>query len=223
MELRTLIRPLELRAADGGPLRAVGHAAVFNTWTDIGDPMTYGFREQVAPGAFTNTLANDDVVALFNHDMNMLLGRKSAGTLSLSIDDSGLFYDVELPDTTVGRDVGTLLQRGDVRGSSFGFQVIRHDVSYADDGARLRTILEARLFDVSPVTMPAYPTTDAQLRSIVDLAGLPSVHEARVADDEVVDEETVETVEAAPVPVCETNSAGYCHWLWRVRYNSVRP
>ncbi len=141
--------------------RIVGHASVFGQEADIGG----WFREKVAAGAFRRALAEDDVRALFNHDPNIVLGRNRAGTLKLTEDEVGLAYDISPPDTLAARDLLTSIERGDVSQSSFGFRVLREEWDDRSDPP-LRTILEVELFDVSPVTFPAYPTTDVAVRSL---------------------------------------------------------
>jgi HK97 family phage prohead protease len=138
-----------------------GHAAVFNTETDIGGY----FSEQVAPGAFTRAIKEDDVRCLLNHDANLILGRNKAGTLSLEEDEIGLRFACELPDTQWGRDTQTSIARGDISQCSFGFQVTAEAWQKRYGKPDLRTISECRLFDVSPVTYPAYDTTDVALRT----------------------------------------------------------
>jgi HK97 family phage prohead protease len=150
------------RRAEGETPHIVGHAAVFNTTIDIGR----WFRERIAPGAFKRAVAEDDVRALFNHDENWILGRTKAQTLSLSEDDKGLAVDVLPPDTQLVRDlVLTPIERGDVSQMSFAFRVRKEEWDETGD-VPLRTLLEVELFDVSPVTFPAYPTTDVGLRSL---------------------------------------------------------
>lgn len=168
-ETRILSSPIEFRADDdGGPGRIVGMASVFNRETVIGGGL-FGFREQVAPGAFDGALSRpDDVRALFNHDSNVVLGRTASKTLRLRSTDDGLRYEVDLPDTSAARDVRSLVERGDITGSSFGFRVL--DDEWDDSEVKtgklpLRTITDVELFDVSPVTFPAYPQTSAEARS----------------------------------------------------------
>lgn len=168
LEHRNVTGLVEYRAADGDTgAVAVGTAAVFGKWSvDL-----YGFREQIDPGAFTKTLREADVVGLWNHSDNDLLGRVSSGTLRLKADDEALRYEIDLPDTTVGRDVETLLRRKDIRGSSFAFRTIRDKWEEDEDGNVSRTLLEVALIDVSPVARPAYPDTDAGLRSLAEIIG----------------------------------------------------
>lgn len=161
---------VELRAAAGQPKQMAGYAAKFETLSqNLG-----GFVERIAPGAFTKTLLEADVKALFNHDANLLLGRSKSGTLRMEQDDVGLRYEVDLPDTTLGRDLSVLLERGDVSQSSFAFRVVRDDWGTDDQDRPVRTLVEVKLYDVSPVTYPAYLDTEASMR-----AALPSLAEAR--------------------------------------------
>ena len=163
IERRTADEGVELRE-EGGTLTAIGYAATFNRLSsNLG-----GFVERVAPATFRSTLNQSDVRALFNHEADHLLGRSSTGTLRLSEDDHGLRYEIDLPATTLGRDVAELLRRGDISGSSFGFRTISDEWSETDDGYPLRTLTEVALRDVGPVTFPAYSSTEASLRSLAD-------------------------------------------------------
>ena len=132
-----------------------GHAAVFNELSeDLG-----GFREKINPGAFDEVLDND-VRAFFNHDPNFLLARTSSGTLKLSTDKRGLKYSFDVPDTTAGRDLLVSMKRGDITQSSFAFQVESDSWNTTSKG-EIRTIEKvSRLYDVSPVSIPAYPTAN---------------------------------------------------------------
>lgn len=163
IERRIVDAQLEVRAAQDAPAKLIGYAAVFNRDTVIAGY----FRERIAPGAFSAAIQEDDVRALFNHDPNFVLGRTTSGTLALSEDETGLLYEVDPPDTQIARDLMTSIKRGDVSQSSFGFQVVREEWRTPENRAELptRTILEARLFDVSPVTYPAYEETTAEARA----------------------------------------------------------
>jgi len=154
-----------------GRLMLTGYAVRYNTLSvDLG-----GFRETILPGAFDKVLSRQrgkqDVVALFNHDANQLLGRTSSGTLELSSDDKGLRYSVVLPNTELGRTIAELTARGDLRGSSFAFTVDAKGEQWTpgEDGKPRRSIREVSgLYDVSVVTHPAYPssTTSVARRSL---------------------------------------------------------
>ena len=167
IERRANTGDVEIRSEGDGTLTAEGYAAVFNVRSEnLG-----GFVEVISKNAFRETLKTQDVLGLFNHDMNLLLGRTSNGTLSLHEDDHGLRYSLKLPDTSVGRDVAELLRSRTITGSSFGFNTISDSWSETESGYPERRLLEARLIDISPVSRPAYPQTEASLRSLVDVTG----------------------------------------------------
>jgi HK97 family phage prohead protease len=156
---------LEIRAAgeDTAPVIR-GYAAKFNTKSSL----MYDFYEQISPGAFDDVLA-DDVRALFNHDPNHILGRSNAGTLKIWQDETGLGYEVTLPDTQAARDLQVSIQRGDVNQSSFAFTIADGGQDWIDngDGTYTRIIKKMkRLYDVSPVTYPAYPDATVGMRSL---------------------------------------------------------
>lgn len=143
--------------------RLEGYAAVFGQMSeDLG-----GFRESIVSGAFAATIAADDVRGLWNHDPNFVLGRNRAKTLELSEDSTGLLYRITPPDTQWARDLMVSISRGDVNQSSFGFQTIKDEWQGGDNG-RTRSLIEVKLFDVSPVTFPAYPQTAVGVRSLVE-------------------------------------------------------
>lgn len=153
----------ELRAEITGD-RLAGHAAVFDQLADLP-----GHYEALATGAFDAVLADDDTDAraLVDHQTHMVLGRQSAGTLRLSVDKRGLAFEVDLPETSYARDLRALVDRGDITGASFGFVPGDDEWSKAPDGRALRTHTRvARLFDVSPVTFPAYQGAGVALRKI---------------------------------------------------------
>lgn len=159
-ETRTLKRRIEVRASGDAGRKIGGYAAVFNTETDIGGY----FREKIAPGAFAGTL-NADVRALIDHDTGRVIGRTTAGTLTLREDTNGLAVEIDLPDTTDGRDLATLIERGDISGMSFGFEVTKQTWDETGD-VPLRTIEAVNLFEVSVVAFPAYDDTSIAMRSL---------------------------------------------------------
>jgi len=141
-----------------------GHAAVFNQLSeDLG-----GFHEQIMPGTFAEAIERDDVRALFNHDANFVLGRTVSKTLRLSEDARGLAIEIDPPDTQTARDLLVSMERGDITQMSFGFSVRPGGQDWAkdDDGRTIRTLKKVRLYDVSPVTYPAYPQTDVAVREM---------------------------------------------------------
>ncbi|GLS83228.1 HK97 family phage prohead protease [Paraferrimonas haliotis] len=150
---------------EGEERKIVGYAAKFNTRSNnLG-----GFVEVIEEGAFDGVL-DDDVRALFNHSPLYVLGRNSAGTLSLFIDEIGLRYEITPPDTqTINDLVIAPMERGDIDQSSFAFRLPSDGYRWdeADDGVYVRTITRiSKLLDVSPVTYPAYNDTEAAARSL---------------------------------------------------------
>lgn len=169
------VTELRFDAVEGAAAKMSGHAAMFDSLSqDLG-----GFRERIAPGAFSNTIQTSDIRALFNHDSNIVLGRNKAGTLRLKEDSSGLAIEIDPPDTTAARDLAISMMRGDINQMSFGFITIS-DAWEKLDGEWIRTLLEVELFDVSPVTYPAYPETDIAMRSMQDAVKLQIPDDAYV-------------------------------------------
>lgn len=161
-EFRTYSASIELRSDEGQDGRKIrGHAAVFNEIA--GDPRL--FLEQIAPGAFSDSIDNDDVRALWNHNPDYVLGRNKAGTLRMEEDDRGLAIEIDPPDTQWARDLMHSINRGDISQMSFGFRVLEQDWGKNDDGDDVRTLKKVELWDVSPVTYPFYEGTDVALRS----------------------------------------------------------
>lgn len=151
----------ELRAAKEG--RTIeGYAAVYNQETDLG-----WFREVILPGAFDGADMSD-VRALFNHNPDSILARTASGTMSLEVDERGLKYRFEAPNTTLGNDLLEMIRRGDISQSSFAFTVGNGGDEWEESEGRndLRKIKKFRaVYDVSPVTYPAYAQTSVQARS----------------------------------------------------------
>lgn len=153
--------------------RFSGYASVFNVRTSIGNPLSWGFYEQVADGAFKKTLSEGDARMLIDHDSFYVVSRVSAGTLYLTEDQRGLQADSALNDElSYVRDLKTNLRVRNITGMSFGFRVTKDDweeldISTSDGNTAtvdLRTIREVQLFEVSAVTFPAYEETTAGLR-----------------------------------------------------------
>src|ERR1700722_602265 len=127
----------QLRTIGDKSMRIGGYAAVFNSLSqDLG-----GFKERILPGAFARCLRSADVLCLFNHDPNQVLGRSTAGTLTLKEDAAGLYFECSLPNTSVGRDCSEMVARGDVRGCSFAFGIDAGDDKWTAEGSSVtRTI-----------------------------------------------------------------------------------
>ena len=175
----------ELRAyksEDGDKMAVEGYAIVFNSESrDLG-----GFTEIVAPNALDGALErNTDVLALYGHDYQNVLGRQSAGTLKLSKDERGIKFNLDLPNTQLGRDVYTLVERGDLKGNSFGFTVNRDNWDKDKSGKVVRTIEEVKdLFEISIVSLPAYEATELTMRSF------DTFNAESVVNEEVIEEGT---------------------------------
>ena len=164
---RITFNQFELRAGQAGDgMSFSGYAAVFNS-----DSEPLPFIERIAPGAFAKSLKSRNNIRMYmNHDSSMLLGTTRSKTVRLAEDSKGLFVDADLPDTSVGRDLSVLMQRGDVDSMSFGFTVPQGGDRWSDDGSR-RELRQIRLFEVSVVTgFPAYTATSASVRSLDALA-----------------------------------------------------
>ena len=169
------------RREDDDARTITGYAALtYDGTPDTEYELWKGSVERIAPGAFNRAAAEDDVRGLFNHDSDHLLGRTTAGTMRLTVDAKGLRYEIDAPDTQAGRDVVTSIDRGDLSGSSFSFRVT--DERWTEEGdLEVRTILAVELFDVGPVTFPAYTNTTAGTRE-ADLAEARSGHDAWQAE-----------------------------------------
>lgn len=176
IERRTFEQAVELRAAAEGsdsPGTLTGYAAVFNSLSrDLG-----GWFEEIDPAAFgpagdVDLTLHGRVIGRTNHDSNLLLGTTDAGTLRLLIDEVGLRYEIDLPNTTYARDLAVLAGRGDIRFSSFAFMVPPGGRSwqYDNEDRLISRVLNSQLRDVAPVADPAYWDTSSEMqRSAVDL------------------------------------------------------
>lgn len=174
---------MENAEQNGNTIR--GYAAIYNSDSE----WMGGFYEQIETGAFDDVLDND-VRAYFNHDENLLLGRVSSGTLRISTDKRGLFYEVDLPNTTYANDLVELMKRGDVNQSSFAF-LIEKDRWEQRGGTTYRIIEKvSRLLDVSPVAQPAYPDATSELKRDLETE---TKEEAKAASVENTESENVET------------------------------
>jgi HK97 family phage prohead protease len=180
IEKRTNEVQFELRAVEGSDgMTFTGYAAVFNSPSE---PLP--FIERIAPGAFKRSLkARNDIKLLWNHDTGSVLGSTRAGTLKLEEDNYGLRVTAMLPETTLGKDVRTLVQRGDVNAMSFGFSVPANGDTWNSEGTE-RTLRSVRIHEVSIVAFPAYSQTagTASVRSFDAVATRAEVDADQLAD-----------------------------------------
>ena len=153
------IKELRVKREEGEPPKITGYPIVFNSWSDdLG-----GFREMIMEQSAAAIERGGDFVSMFNHDPNYPIGRVSAGTINVTADESGVYLEATPPDTQWARDLMVSIDRGDVRGGSFQFWVNRDEWNgdYTE-----RRIYDFDLVELGPVTMPAYPGTSAQVRSL---------------------------------------------------------
>jgi HK97 family phage prohead protease len=173
--LSLLDSPVRLEQRVGtDPPYITGYAAPFFR---AGDPGTEyqlydDLVERIMPSAFDRALKEDDIRALFNHNLDFVLGRMLAGTLELISDNFGLRYRIAPPDTQIARDVIKSIERGDVSGSSFSFLIHPNGANYFKDGTGryVRELHSVQLFDVGPVTFPAYKASTSSIRAAADPA-----------------------------------------------------
>jgi HK97 family phage prohead protease len=164
---RRVMGTLELfesrRGGKDQPTKLTGYAALFNKPTELFP----GLREKIAPGAFSRTLAEKaDVRALVDHDPSKIIGRTKSKTLRLDENSKGLKVEIKPADTQAGRDILKSVERGDVDQMSFGFRTVKDEWEDHKDGTATRTLVDVDLFDVSPVTFPAYADTTIAARSL---------------------------------------------------------
>jgi HK97 family phage prohead protease len=159
LQTRSLQTKLKTRAEEDEMI-IEGYFAVYNTETELWP----GAFEEIAPGAFDNTLSND-IRALINHDTSLVLGRTKAGTLELKTDSRGLWGRIKInPNDTDAVNLYERVKRGDVDQCSFGFNIISEGTDYREDGTIKWTIKEVDLHEVSVCTFPAYEETGVQAR-----------------------------------------------------------
>lgn len=154
---------VEVRQAEDEKPKLAGYAAVFNSLSEnLG-----GFREQIAPGAFADSIGdNADIRAFWNHNSDIVLGRTKSGTLRLKEDENGLYAEIDPPESSAS--ILESVRRGDVNQMSFGFRVNPNGdrIEEDEDGMLIRTLLSVRLLEVSPVAFPAYPATSIDARTL---------------------------------------------------------
>lgn len=159
-QTRSMPAQLQTRAAEGDDLIIEGYFAVFGRQTELWP----GAFEEIAPGAFDGTLGND-IRALANHETMFVLGRNKAGTLELKVDSHGLWGRIKInPDDSDAMNLYARVKRADVDQCSFGFNIVREEADWRDDGTVKWTIKEIDLHEVSVVTFPQYEETGVQAR-----------------------------------------------------------
>jgi HK97 family phage prohead protease len=156
----------DLRAMkSGGEMVITGRPAIYNSVSqNLG-----GFREVLLPGCFDGSLDDPDIYCAFNHDEAQIIGRVSAGTLEVDSDRTGLTMRCTLPNSPLGQNVYESIRRGDVSKMSFGMYVQQDSWDIASDGSgqfERRSIVKAKIFEVSPVTTPAYTSSSVSARSL---------------------------------------------------------
>jgi HK97 family phage prohead protease len=159
-------RGVSIETRADGKKTMTGYAAVFYRSDDPGTQyqLWHKCQERIDPKAYNRALAEkQDVLAVFNHDDNKILGRTSSGTCRLSVDKIGLKYEIDLPEVTDPANLRELVQRGDISGSSFSFRAT--GVAWTKEGDQeIRTITDCDLYDVGPVGRPAYAATSTGVR-----------------------------------------------------------
>jgi len=191
MERRLLeVEQLEVRETEDEKRKITGYAAVFEK---LSEPL-FGFREKIAQGAFAEAIEKDDVRALWNHDPNYVLGRNKSGTLRMEENKKGLKIEIDPPETQWANDLLTSIRRGDVDQMSFGFMVEEEEWDRKNKDEPIRTLNKVRLFDVSPVTYPAYPQTSVGVRTTEEV--YKDFLAAKDRADEAVEEEQRKKAEA---------------------------
>ena len=190
---------LENRADAETLPKITGYAAVFNKYS-----VDMGFKEKIAPGAFRSALKISDARALYNHNPDYVLGRQSAGTLTLREDAKGLWMEVDPPNTSYARDLIENIKLKNIKEQSFGFTVKSDSWENLEEDTPTRTLLEiGEVFDASVVTYPAYQDTTVALRSLesaraevikapetdTTIEDIKAVYERHIKEEEIKDED----------------------------------
>lgn len=168
---------MEVRKVEGEPTKIIGYAV---RWDQLSHPIYGMFQERFKRGAFAASLINPDVYAAWQHDAREILGR-TPGTLLVAEDDIGLRYEIT-PPSWAEKYVETI-ERGDVRGSSFIFRSTKEEWDETNEDMPIRSVIEAELYEVSPVTSPAYPQSTVGVRSAEE------IFQARPTIDSMKDDE----------------------------------
>ena len=176
----TVATSLEARTSSKGTVLE-GYASIYGVAYEVS-----GFREVVAPSAFRKTSQESDIRCLFNHDVNFPLGRLKAGTLTVDANDPhGWHYRCLLPKNAMSAMVAEAVERGDVTGCSFSFEVVKDEWTESDSGIPTRTLREVRAYDVGPVTFPASEATSVNLARAMRSLGLKTDHDSEYLEGAV--------------------------------------
>ena len=163
-----------------------GYAVVFDSWTDIS---SWGeiWKECIRKGAFTQSLKENSILALYNHDFNNVLARKDVN-MKLVEDDKGLYFEIELPDTTQGNDLYELINKGIVNQCSFSGYVRKNLWSEDNGGNVLREILEIDLIEITITPIPAYEVTEAEVKRSREIKSTKENKEDKLDFEEIIRE-----------------------------------
>ncbi|UGO51552.1 putative prohead protease [Bacillus phage vB_BanS_Booya] len=183
-EIRALPMTIEVREVneDEGKRTISGSIKYNNESAEMRDWWGDTFVEEIAEGAFDESLKVRDVVGLWSHDTSQVLGNTKSKTLRIENDKKELRFELDIPNTTVGNDAWELIKRGDVDGVSFGMKVTKDKWSSEErENGKIykRSILNAELYEISPVAFPAYPTNEVSVRSLDDF----KAGEKQIADE----------------------------------------
>lgn len=165
-EIRVMATELEIREQQEPNTKTISGYAV--KWNQPSNIILGMFEERFQEGAFAKSLIDDKQKALWAHDTRCVLGSTANGTLRLTEDKIGLRFEADLPDNTWGNDAYVSIKRGDVEGVSFGFKAPKDGSIWDDTDPNIikRTVIKARLFEISPEPFPAYPQSEVQARSL---------------------------------------------------------
>lgn len=180
MEQRTM--NLQIRNSDIENRTISGYAAVFGeSYTQLCDRWGDTFFEKISPGAFTKTLSDgNDKFMLINHDWNKVVGRTNSN-LTLSQDDTGLAFTLEVPNTVDGNDLLENVRLGLIKGCSFGFNIVNQECNWDDDYNFYRNITEVELLEITATPIPAYSdTTIAAARSKTQIESIKEMRNKEI-------------------------------------------
>lgn len=174
MQIEQRVFPFEMRVSEGDIPVISGTGVVYNQLSVV---MWGYFREKIALGAFSDSIAKRDVKSLWNHNTDYPLGRTGNQTLRLTEDSTGIHFECDPPQTSWGNDAVISIRRRDVSQCSFGFVALDSDWEIDNDEQLIRTVVKGELWEISPVPFPAYPQTEVDVRSAMGKADLAAFFE----------------------------------------------